>query len=117
LPYLRGPDGMAPVIHRTFNKADCIPGAHRDTPVAGNAHPGIDMDLFTFLPEHPVWTTINTSSAKHALVTVHADAVSERDAPDAHYCALPMIGSPARGMVMSPTPGSKVRIAASSLDM
>ena len=85
--------------------------------MAGYADPGIYMDLFTFLPEHPVWTTINTSSAKHALVTVHTDTVTERDASDADYCALPMIGSPARGMVMSPTPGSMVLIAASSLDM
>src|SRR5512139_2783575 len=75
------------------------------------------MDLFALLAEYSVRTTFDTSSAEHALVMIHADAITERDAPDAHYRDLPMIGSPALGIVISPTFGSMVRIAASSLHM
>jgi hypothetical protein len=75
------------------------------------------MDTFTVFPEHAVRTTLNTAAAEHALVVINADAIAEGDAPDTHCSTLPMMGSPAFGIIISPISGSMVRMAASSLEM
>jgi hypothetical protein len=75
------------------------------------------MDMLTLFPEYSIRTALNTASAEHALVMVNANAVAEWDTSDTHAITLPMIGSPALGMKISPISGSIVRMAASSLEM
>jgi hypothetical protein len=75
------------------------------------------MDTFTVFPEYSVRTTLNTAAAEHALVVIDADAIAEGDASDTQCSTLPMMGSPAFGMIISPISGSMVRMAASSLEM
>jgi hypothetical protein len=85
--------------------------------VTGNTHSGIHMDTFTVFPEHSVRTTLDTAAAEHALVMINGNTIMEGDASDTHCSILPMMGSPAFGMIISPTSGSMVLIAASSLEM
>jgi len=64
---------MAPVIDGTFLDVDGIPGAHGDTPVAGDALPRIDMDLVVFHPEYAIRAVFYAAAAQHALVMVDRD--------------------------------------------
>lgn len=73
--------------------------------------------MLALLPEHAVGTTLDTATAEHTLVMINTDAVAEGNTSDTHVLTLPMTGSPAFGMMISPTSGSMVRMAASSLEI
>lgn len=75
------------------------------------------MDMLTLLPEHAVGATLDTATAEHTLVVINADAVAEGHTSDTQPLTLPMTGSPAFGMMISPTSGSIVLMAASSLEI
>jgi len=70
LPCLFCPDGVAPVIDRTFLDADCVPGAHRNAPVAGDTLARVHVNRVIFLAENIVRAVFDTPAAEHATALV-----------------------------------------------
>lgn len=108
---------MAAIVHGFFSKSDSVPWAHGNTAETGCTFPRFYQDFIAFSSVYAVGTVLNTAPAIHTLVAINADFKFRGYTSESHSINLAIIGSPALGVCIFLTSGSRILTAASSLEI